>query len=151
MILTLIKKISLTVSISCANGLKFISFTLVVEAESPTSLPSSSGDQVLGHFEIIDNAETKFSNLCENMIESSNTNAKNRVDIAWVAPSDSQSGCVLFKAAILQHRNVWFIDDGFLTKRLCPEEIDEINSQTPPVNPCCACDEAKYEVKFKNY
>lgn len=139
------------VSLSSANGLKFISFTLLVETEFPDSILTSSSagsDQVLGRFEIIDNAETKFSSLCGNMIESSNTNAKNRIDVAWMAPSDSQSGCILFKAAILQHRNVWFIDDGFLTKRLCPEEIDEINSQTPPVNPCCACDEAKYEVNY---
>ncbi|KAM7343755.1 spondin-1 isoform 2-T2 [Cochliomyia hominivorax] len=135
------------ISLSSGNGLKFISFTLLVEAEDPASLPSSSSDDhVLGRFEIIDNAETRFSTLCENMIESSNTNSKNRIDVTWVAPSDSQSGCVLFKAAILQHRNVWFIDDGYLTKRICPEEIDEINSQTPQVNPCCACDEAKYEI-----
>lgn len=120
-----------------------------MEADTSDSLlnsPRGGGEPALGHFEIIDNAETKFSLLCENMIESSNTNTKNRIDVAWIAPSDPESGCVLFKAAILQHRNVWFIDDGFLTKRLCPEEVDEINSQTPTVRPCCACDEAKYEV-----
>ncbi|XP_065368683.1 spondin-1 [Calliphora vicina] len=136
-------------SLSASNGRKFISFTLLMEAESPAAVLTTSPnneDYVLGRFDIIDNAETKFSTLCENMIESSNTNAKTRIEVAWMAPSDSQSGCVLFKAAILQHRNVWFIDGGFLTKHLCPEEIDEINSQTPPVNPCCACDEAKYEI-----
>ncbi|XP_037814121.1 spondin-1 isoform X1 [Lucilia sericata] len=138
-------------SLSSTNGLKFISFTLLVEAETPSLLATSpnAADNVLGRFEIIDNAETRFSTLCENMIESSNTNTKNRIDVAWMAPSDAQGGCVLFKAAILQHRNVWFVDDGFLTKRLCPEEIDEINSQTPPVNPCCACDEAKYEITLE--
>lgn len=77
------------------------------------------------------------------MIESTNANTKVRVSVGWVAPN---GGCVLIKAAVLQHRSVWYIDDGFLTKRICAEEIDEVNSQTPALDVCCACDEAKYEV-----
>uniref|UniRef100_A0A1A9ZR78 Spondin-1 n=1 Tax=Glossina pallidipes TaxID=7398 RepID=A0A1A9ZR78_GLOPL len=131
-------------SLSSTNGLKFISFTLVVEPDSyALTLPDSN---MLGHFAIINTAETKFNALCENMVESTNANVKSRVDISWIAPTSPYSTCVVFKVAFLQHRHVWFIDDGGLSKRLCPEEIDEINSQTPPVNPCCACDEAKYEI-----
>lgn len=104
-----------------------------------------ANDDDSGHFEIIDNAETRFSSLCANMIESTNTNTKTKVEVAWVAPMNFESTCIYIRAAVLQHRNVWFIDDGFLSKRICPEEIYE----TPSVDPCCACDEAKYEVFIK--
>ncbi|XP_075167553.1 uncharacterized protein LOC142239647 [Haematobia irritans] len=131
------------ISLSCPETLKFMSFTLLVEAEN-SNLNSRS--ELLGKFEIINSAETKFSNLCENMVESSNTNLKHRVSVSWMAPDNADSDCVFFKAAILQHRTVWFMDDGYLTKKLCREHVDEINSQLPPVDPCCACDEAKYEI-----
>ncbi|XP_053962415.1 spondin-1 [Anastrepha ludens] len=129
------------VTLLCDDALKFISFTLVVEND-PTSL--SESDEV-GYFELIDTTDTRFSSRCENMIESTNMNAKIRISVGWVAPAINCS-CLLIRAAVLQHRNVWFIDDGFLTKRICPEEIDDVNKQTPPVDPCCACDEAKYEL-----
>ncbi|XP_037953789.1 spondin-1 [Teleopsis dalmanni] len=127
------------VSISAAGKHKFTSFTLVVESESLNS-------DMFGHFEIVDSADTKFSMGCQNLVENTNSNAKSHIVVAWIAPTNPNSSCVLIKAGVLQHRNVWFVDDGFLTKRICPEEIDEVNSQTPPVNPCCACDEARYEI-----
>ncbi|KAH8384613.1 hypothetical protein KR093_002648, partial [Drosophila rubida] len=132
------------VSLSCPINMKFISFTLVVETEDQ-SLGYNSQD-LTGHFELFSDAETRFSTGCENMIESTNTNAKTRIDVSWVAPKQPDSGCVLIKAGVVQHRDVWFIDDGFLTKRICPEEIDELNNLTPPLQTCCACDEAKYEI-----
>uniref|UniRef100_A0A1I8PDY0 Spondin-1 n=1 Tax=Stomoxys calcitrans TaxID=35570 RepID=A0A1I8PDY0_STOCA len=131
------------ISLACPETLKFMSFTLLVEAENPEM---NSRSELLGKFEIINSAETKFSNLCENMIESSNTNLKHRISVSWVAPDHGDSDCVLFKAAVLQQRTVWFMDDGYLTKKLCREHVDEIQSQLPPVDPCCACDEAKYEI-----
>lgn len=131
------------VSLSCPSNLKFVSFTLVVESED-----QSVGQDMTGHFELSSDTDTKFSVGCENMIEATNTNAKSRIDVSWVAPKQPDSGCVLIKAAVVQHRDVWFIDDGFLTKRICPEEIDELNSLTPSLQNCCACDEAKYEVGF---
>ncbi|XP_018794913.1 PREDICTED: spondin-1 [Bactrocera latifrons] len=128
------------ISLSVDVALKFLSFTLVVESEDDNIQPTPD---TVGYFEIIDKAETRFSTLCENMIESTNANTKVRVSVGWVAPN---GGCVLIKAAVLQHRSVWYMDDGFLTKRICAEEIDEVNSQTPALDVCCACDEAKYEL-----
>ncbi|XP_030375549.1 spondin-1 [Scaptodrosophila lebanonensis] len=132
------------VSLSCPHNLKFISFTLVVEIEDDV-LHESDLDRT-GHFELFNDADTKFSLGCDNMVENTNSNPKNRIQVSWVAPKLTESGCVLIKAAVLQHRDVWFIDDGFLTKRICPEEIDELNSSTPPLKYCCVCDEAKYEI-----
>lgn len=135
------------VSLSCPINLKFISFTLIVESEDQ-SLAYNAQDMT-GHFELTDTAETRFSIGCENMIESTNTNAKTRIDVSWISPKQPDSGCVLIRAGVVQHRDVWFIDDGFLTKRICPEEIDELNSLTPALQNCCACDEAKYEVSVE--
>ncbi|XP_034475686.1 spondin-1 [Drosophila innubila] len=132
------------VSLSCPSNMKFVGFTLVVESEDQSA--AYNGQDVTGHFELFSNSDTKFSVGCENMIEATNTNAKTRIDVSWVAPKQPDSGCVLIKAAVAQHRDVWFIDDGFLTKRICAEEIDELNSQTPSLQNCCACDEAKYEI-----
>ncbi|XP_067633608.1 spondin-1 [Eurosta solidaginis] len=137
---TYIPKQRYNISLSCDAALKFIGFTLVVENEDDSTV---SNPEAIGNFELIDTAETRFSSQCQNMIESTNANTKIRISVGWVAPD---GGCVLIRAAVLQHRSVWFIDDGFLTKRFCPEEIDEMNSQTRPVDPCCACDEAKYEL-----
>ncbi|XP_002063411.2 spondin-1 [Drosophila willistoni] len=132
------------VSLSCPNGLKFISFTLALEGEDQS--PIYNGLDMTGHFELFDNTDTRFATGCENLVESTNTNAKARIDVSWIAPKQPESGCVLMKASVVQHRDVWFIDDGFLTKRICAEEIDDLNSLTPPLQNCCACDEAKYEI-----
>lgn len=104
---------------------------------------------VVGSFEIIDLAETRFSPRCANLVENTNTNVKQRINVVWVAPAATGMGCILLRATVLQHRDVWFMDDGFLTKRLCEEEIDDIDSQPTIVDPCCACDEAKYELTFE--
>ncbi|KAH8398981.1 hypothetical protein KR222_007354, partial [Zaprionus bogoriensis] len=132
------------VSLSCPVSIKFISFTLTIESEDQSE--AYKGQDMTGHFELTDSSKTRFTAGCENMIENTNTNAKNRIDVSWIAPKNPESGCVLIKAGVVQHRDVWFIDDGFLTKRICPEEIDELNSLTPVLQTCCACDEAKYEI-----
>jgi len=124
--------------------MKFVSFTLVVEAEDSSA--GLGGQDMTGHFELLGVGDTRFSTSCENMVENTNTNAKIYIAVSWIAPRNPDSGCVLIKAGVVQHRDVWFLDDGFLTKRICPEEIDELNSLTPPLETCCACDEAKYEV-----
>lgn len=44
------------------------------------------------------------------------------------------------------------MDDGGLTRRICEEVVDDVESQPSSSNvqdnPCCACDEARYEVSF---
>ena len=52
----------------------------------------------------------------------------------------------LHRAMVVESRDVWFEGDGALTKELC-EELQENDDEQPEINePCCACDEAKYEV-----
>lgn len=103
----------------------------------------------VGTFEIVDLAQTRFSPRCPNMVENTNTNVKNQIDVVWIAPSGTGGGCVLLRATVIQHRDVWFMDDGFLTKKLCEEENNDEDSQPSIMDPCCACDEAKYELTFE--
>ncbi|XP_034478819.1 spondin-1 isoform X1 [Drosophila innubila] len=134
------------VSLNAYSGLSFVSFMLALEMESEDADDDSNA---MGAFEISDLSETRFSPRCPNLVENTNTNLKTHVDVVWVAPSTPGQGCILLRATVLQHRDVWFMDDGLLTKRLCEEEVDDINTQPSIVDPCCACDEAKYELTFE--
>ena len=48
-------------------------------------------------------------------------------------------------------RSVWAMDSGRLSIRLCERRVAEHSSASPDeINePCCACEEAKYEVIFE--
>uniref|UniRef100_A0A1I8PW00 Spondin-1 n=1 Tax=Stomoxys calcitrans TaxID=35570 RepID=A0A1I8PW00_STOCA len=133
------------VSLQAYNGRRFISAKLALE--------NDNGDFVgdLGHLEVIDPVESRFSTDCSNMIETTNTNPKTRLDMAWTAPTDMEFGCVLIRATVVQHRDVWFMDDGSLTKRICKESVDDLESQKrdEESKECCACDEARYEITFE--
>uniref|UniRef100_A0A034VJ66 Spondin-1 n=1 Tax=Bactrocera dorsalis TaxID=27457 RepID=A0A034VJ66_BACDO len=135
------------VTLTAYNDLSFISFILALE--SANELDGQADFGRLGYFEITDLAETRFSPRCPNLVENTNTNVKTHVVVTWVAPSTTGNGCVLIKATVTQHRDVWFMDDGFLTKRICEEEVDDVDTQPTIMDPCCACDEAKYELTFE--
>ena len=51
---------------------------------------------------------------------------------------------------VIEHRDVWFMDDGALSRELCEEKPhkthEEENGMPEVIEDCCACDEAKYEV-----
>ena len=132
-----------TVSIIAYNDETFISFMLGLESEIGGGLDAQ------GSFEIVDLAETRYSPRCANLVENTNTNVKTRVDVVWIAPASTNMGCVLLRATVVQHRDVWFMDDGFLTKKICEEVVDDVDSQPSVEDPCCACDEAKYELTFE--
>ncbi|XP_062133083.1 spondin-1 [Drosophila sulfurigaster albostrigata] len=136
------------VSLNAFNGHRYISFILALENENGDF--SYMAD--LGRFELSDKIETRFSPNCINMVENTNTNPKTHMHLTWTAPSEPGSGCILIRATVLQHRDVWHMDDGGLTRRICEEIVDDVESQptAPSLNaPCCACDEARYELTFE--
>lgn len=53
---------------------------------------------------------------------------------------------MLCRATVIEHRDVWYQDDGPLSKMLCEEQQESHDSQPEILDTCCACDEAKYEV-----
>ncbi|XP_017002762.2 spondin-1 [Drosophila takahashii] len=136
------------VSLNAFNGHRYISFILALENENG----DFSYQDDLGRFELSDRIESRFSPNCINMVENTNTNPKTHMHLTWVAPSEPGSGCILIRATVQQHRDVWHMDDGGLTRRICEEVTDDVESQpaTPTVDvPCCACDEARYELIFE--
>ncbi|KAH8301613.1 hypothetical protein KR059_006588 [Drosophila kikkawai] len=136
------------VSLNAFNGHRYISFILALENENG----DFSYQDDLGRFELSDLIETRFSPNCINMVENTNTNPKTHMHLTWMAPSEPGSGCILIRATVQQHRDVWHMDDGGLTRRICEEVVDDVESQptTPTVAaPCCACDEARYELVFE--
>ncbi|KAH8297458.1 hypothetical protein KR044_012087 [Drosophila immigrans] len=136
------------VSLNAFNDHRYISFILALENENGDFNYMTD----LGRFELSDLIETRFSPNCNNMVENTNTNPKTHMHLTWTAPSEPGSGCILIRATVLQHWDVWHMDDGGLTRRICEEVVDDVESQPmePSVAvPCCACDEARYELTFE--
>jgi hypothetical protein len=75
--------------------------------------------------------------------------AKSNIEILWTAPS-SGAGCVEFRATIVKEDDLWFKDDGALTKVFC-EDTRTTEDERPPemVPDCCACGTAKYQLTFQ--
>lgn len=113
------------------------------------------------------NTLTKIT--CANMVTHTTTTPKSEVQVSlkkftsaqenkqnqhkkvlWTAPEPG-SGCIAFKATIIEHRDVWYMDDGPLTKEFCEDEQTIDDTLTSQIDPCCACAEAKYEVKLRLY
>jgi hypothetical protein len=46
----------------------------------------------------------------------------------------------------VENRDFWYMDDGPLSRLLCEDIRENDDNQPDIVNPCCACEEAKYEV-----
>lgn len=68
--------------------------------------------------------------------------------MTWTAPEPG-SGCLVFKSTVIEHRDVWFSDDGQLSKVLCEDLADSGDTQPIVLAECTACDEAKYELTFE--
>lgn len=49
---------------------------------------------------------------------------------------------------VVESRDLWFADDNGLTKELCADPQENEDEQPEINEPCCACDEAKYEVQY---
>lgn len=127
----------------------FIGFMLAVENENAVNTKDPiEAVSTSGIFDLYDYHETKFSDKCPNLVTHTNTLAKSKIQVVWIAPA-AGSGCVNFRATVIEHRDVWYMDDGLLTKQFCEEQQDDVDNQPPIMDPCCACDEAKYELTFE--
>lgn len=67
------------------------------------------------------------------------------IQVLWKAPQKG-SGCIKFRATVVESVDLWFSEDGGLTKTLCEESPDTEDTQPKILKHCCTCDEAKYEV-----
>merc|ERR1719300_1785509 len=116
----------------------------MIVAES--DLPSTEV-RGLGTFQTMPgDAMSKFSHKCSDAVMATSALSKEEVNVLWTAPEQG-SGCINLKAMVVERNDFWFMDDGALTYTIC--EDDSPMAAPPLVEPCNACDEAKYEVIFE--
>ncbi|KAL1455525.1 hypothetical protein WDU94_009614, partial [Cyamophila willieti] len=126
---------------------KFSSFNIIVEALQDNTAPNE-GDGSVGVFDLSeDNSMIKMSDKCRNMIEQSSYIPKTEVQVQYIAPP-SRSGCVVFKASVVEQKDQWYQDEGPLSLILCEDSENKLGSSASN-SFCCACDEAKYEMAFE--
>ncbi|XP_069946233.1 spondin-1-like [Cherax quadricarinatus] len=82
---------------------------------------------------------------CPNAVTQTSSISKSEIQVLWTAPP-AGSGCVRFRAMVVENRDVWYMDDGELSKELCEEVQENDDMQPEVIYDCCACNEAKYEV-----
>lgn len=124
---------------------KFMGFMLAAEKET---FDGRSDLSSVGLFQLLGDTLAKFSERCPNLVTHTSAIPKTDIQVLWTAPPPG-SGCIVFRATVIEHRDVWYMDDGPLSKMFCEEEQDSIDVQPRIEDPCCACQEAKYEVTFE--
>ncbi|KPM02896.1 f-spondin-like protein [Sarcoptes scabiei] len=94
----------------------------------------------------------KLSKHCPNAVTQTTPVPKNEISVMWLSPNQG-SGCIVFKAIVVESKDRWYHEDGGLTKIICEDDTDsqKEEQQSDIVDECCACDEAKYEVTFEGY
>ncbi|KAK9886878.1 hypothetical protein WA026_019136 [Henosepilachna vigintioctopunctata] len=121
---------------------KFIRFILYVENST------WNGDPNIGTLQLFGDSLTKMSKDCPNMVVEADLQPKSEIQVLWLAPT-MKTGCVSFKAIVVETMEIWFNEQGPLTKTICGEVEDEGDTQPSILRHCCACEEAKYEVTFE--
>ncbi|XP_074662256.1 spondin-1-like isoform X2 [Tubulanus polymorphus] len=123
---------------------KFAGFYLV-------AVPQHAVDETnsLGTFQLFSSPPlTKFHDQCPHVVTHTYiTQFKPGISVLWTAPP-AGSGCVEFRATVVQYQDVWFKDDGALTKTVCEDTGSDGEFDTSTNTDCCACGVAKYHMTF---
>ncbi|KAK6620458.1 hypothetical protein RUM44_006859 [Polyplax serrata] len=129
---------------------KFTGFFLTVQSADALYGNDREGRHTnVGTFHpMLGDALTQISETCPNAVTQTSSIYKSEIQVYWKAPP-SGSGCVVFRATVVEDRYIWYIDDGELSLTLCEDMQENINEQPEVLEKCCACDEAKYEVTFE--
>lgn len=123
---------------------KFTRFVLVAENTDSHRLAESGSS---GNIQLLGDVLTRFSDHCTNTVTETSPISKDEIQVLWTSPPPG-SGCVRFKAMVVEHGSVWSMDDSRLSLTLCEDQSDQ--EQVSVIqDPCCACEEAKYEVTFE--
>jgi hypothetical protein len=103
-----------TVSLdSTYGGQSFQGFLLV-------AVPLNAQDEstAMGSFQALSSTMSELSPRCPYVVTHTDIEPKQSVHVLWTAPP-SGSGCLEFRATVVQNHKQWHKDDGALTKRLC--------------------------------
>ncbi|CAB3225007.1 unnamed protein product [Arctia plantaginis] len=139
----------------------FIGFTIWVEVYSDTAKgeninnqPIEAENTSLGSFQAYD-AQAKIHEQCSPAVDNATSHPKTEVQVIWGAPVDTKDLCIRIcaKAGPVPlagggTSGGWSV----LVRELCaaPAASSKFAKLSPIVEPCCACDEAKYEVTFES-
>ncbi|KAK7873957.1 hypothetical protein R5R35_012966 [Gryllus longicercus] len=122
----------------------FSRFLLTAEPADPRA---DATPQRVGTFQLFGDSFTTFHDDCINTVAEANDLPKTEVQAMWTAPPRG-SGCIVFRAMVLENVDNWWADDGNLSHRLC-ELPQDTQTGHDDSNECCACDEAKYQLVFE--
>ncbi|KRT84807.1 hypothetical protein AMK59_501 [Oryctes borbonicus] len=120
----------------------FRRFTINVES---TNDPANLSPQKVGTFQLFGDSLSKFNEDCVNTLSENNDLPKTEIFFMWKAPPPG-SGCVTFRAMVLEDEHHWYADDGALSKTFCEQTERDVKFDAED---CCACDEAKYTMIFE--
>ncbi|XP_076466867.1 spondin-1-like isoform X2 [Babylonia areolata] len=99
------------------------------------SVEGSNDSDSIGTFDVKMNAQVhdlQEEKICDqHVISHRYLVAKEGVRFTWTAPTPPHPTCVHFRATVIEHSDVWFKDEGELTKVICME-LDL--SPSPEVN-----------------
>uniref|UniRef100_A0A2A4JGL1 Spondin-1 n=1 Tax=Heliothis virescens TaxID=7102 RepID=A0A2A4JGL1_HELVI len=140
----------------------FIGFTIWVEIKpdqaktekgsNPQNVTEAS-NLTLGTFQAYD-AQAKIHEVCPLAVDNATAHPKTEVQVIWNAPTGVNNAggamCVRVCARAGPHpggAGGWSV----LARELCAAPVaPHYSAKLPPIlEPCCACDEAKYEVTFE--
>ncbi|KAJ9583301.1 hypothetical protein L9F63_022355 [Diploptera punctata] len=130
---------------------QFTRFMLGVEPVDPqlgAVVGVDASPQRVGSFQLFGDSLTTFNEFCINTISEADDLPKTEVQVMWIAPAKG-SGCVIFRAMVLEDGDNWYADDGDLSRQLCELVETQKGKSGDDDGECCACDEAKYQLIFE--
>lgn len=98
-----------------------------------------------GTFKVEEDHKTVAKLICGNVVTHTSDTPKSEIQMSWTAPEPG-SGCVTFRATVIENRDFWYMDEGQLSKDFCEDEENQEDFISNVLEECCACQEAKYEV-----
>lgn len=116
----------------------------IINVESAKDIGDISPQRV-GSFQLFGDALSHFNEDCVNTLSETSDVVKTEVFFMWKAPPPG-SGCVTFRAMVLEDAFHWYADNGGLSKEFCERTEKDIKYDP---HECCACDEAKYKLIFE--
>ncbi|CAK5038107.1 unnamed protein product [Meloidogyne enterolobii] len=119
-----------------------------------TALFEDTG-KAAGHFDVKKNrkgrrGDARIAPNCRQAgVSHTHLRPKTEVRILWRAPETDAGGCILFRASVIQSRQVWYWLENEMTRKFCPAEGHQLAvPKDDPNAECCACDEAEYDTLF---
>ncbi|KAJ2950193.1 hypothetical protein O0L34_g11554 [Tuta absoluta] len=86
--------------------------------------------------------------VCKNTLYEANVMPKTSVVAQWIAPPKNNK-CVTINAYVAVKPDVWYNNEGPLSKRIC-EDYRKAEDMKPTENSNCqVCEEARYELRFQ--